>query len=151
MRAAALLLFYFFFASFAEATTLSTSTDPGRTTRPAPVATPATGAPATTSTAPRLHSTTESQVGAPQGQDKASNEPQTTAAPLPSAGGANVRFVQTTYWSCVTQGTYTHCGWHIPILDAGANRVFGRGGGNDRGTLAAGVAGLAGLLLGWLA
>ncbi|KAI2606284.1 uncharacterized protein GGS25DRAFT_523950 [Hypoxylon fragiforme] len=33
-------------------------------------------------------------------------------------GGANVKFVQTTYWSCVTWPSETHCGWHEPILDA---------------------------------
>jgi hypothetical protein len=34
--------------------------------------------------------------------------------------GKTFRFKQTTYFSCVTRGTYSHCGWHRPILEVSA-------------------------------
>lgn len=80
-------------------------------------------------------------------------EPQTeSSVPEPTSmpnfdGGldadVNAGFVQTTYYSCVTRGTYSHCGWHIPILDASAWRP---GQGADvamrAGLVAAAVVGL---------
>ncbi|KAK3934748.1 hypothetical protein QBC46DRAFT_70237 [Diplogelasinospora grovesii] len=47
------------------------------------------------------------------------------------ANGDAIKFVQTTYYSCVTMGTYSHCGWHEPILDAssGTKSAFGRDAG----------------------
>ncbi|KAK1830890.1 hypothetical protein QBC39DRAFT_382903 [Podospora conica] len=33
------------------------------------------------------------------------------------ANGKLFRFRQTTYYSCVTQKTASHCGWHRPILE----------------------------------
>ncbi|KAK8102177.1 hypothetical protein PG984_015323 [Apiospora sp. TS-2023a] len=61
----------------------------------------------------------------------------------------NLKFVQTTYWSCVQWPTTVHCGWHEPILDAsnGAGSP-GRGQeGSRRAAVAGVVAGLIGLLL----
>ncbi|OTA77629.1 hypothetical protein M434DRAFT_44879, partial [Hypoxylon sp. CO27-5] len=49
----------------------------------------------------------------------------------------NAKYVQTTYWSCVTFPLETHCGWHQPILDAGAGRIGCEGSG--RAALRAGV------------
>ncbi|ORY69099.1 uncharacterized protein BCR38DRAFT_406965 [Pseudomassariella vexata] len=37
--------------------------------------------------------------------------------------GLDMKFRQTTYWSCVAWTHTTHCGWHEPILDAGAARI----------------------------
>ncbi|GAP84694.1 hypothetical protein SAMD00023353_1102360 [Rosellinia necatrix] len=34
--------------------------------------------------------------------------------------GGGVKFVQTTYWTCVARPRETHCGWHEPILDTSA-------------------------------
>ncbi|KAK4443079.1 hypothetical protein QBC34DRAFT_214067 [Podospora aff. communis PSN243] len=50
--------------------------------------------------------------------------------------GDTFRYRQTTYYSCVTQGSREHCGWHRPILEVsgagglgeGASWVFGVGG-----------------------
>jgi len=61
-------------------------------------------------------------------------------------GVAAERFRQTTYWGCVTRGTYRHCGWHMPIIDAGAARGAWSSGGGVR---AAGAAGVVGLLV-WM-
>jgi hypothetical protein len=53
---------------------------------------------------------------------------------LESADGESVeRLVQTTYYSCATIGTYTHCGWHEPILDASTNSATGRNVGGSAG------------------
>jgi hypothetical protein len=52
---------------------------------------------------------------------------------------------QTTYYSCVTRRTYTHCGWHIPILSAAAGPGLAAQAGDvavRAGLVAAGVAGL---------
>ncbi len=47
------------------------------------------------------------------------NPPAITSAPeAPDAAELAIKFRQTTYYSCVTLGTYTHCGTHEPILDA---------------------------------
>jgi len=46
-------------------------------------------------------------------------EPTTTSRPG-TPGVPDLKFVQTTYYSCVTIGTYSHCGIHEPILDASA-------------------------------
>jgi hypothetical protein len=47
------------------------------------------------------------------------------------ANGDAIKFVRTTYYSCVTMGTYSHCGWHETILDAssGTKSAFGRDAG----------------------
>ncbi|EPE02647.1 hypothetical protein F503_03996 [Ophiostoma piceae UAMH 11346] len=42
--------------------------------------------------------------------------PPPDATAVTAAKGA--KFVQTTYYSCVTIGPDSHCGWHEPILDA---------------------------------
>ncbi|KAI1400561.1 hypothetical protein F4819DRAFT_365307 [Hypoxylon fuscum] len=60
--------------------------------------------------------------------------------------GGGAKFVQTTYWSCVTFPLETHCGWHEPILDAGAARLGCEGGG--RAAIRAGV--VAGVVAGGL-
>ncbi|KIH91198.1 hypothetical protein SPBR_02100 [Sporothrix brasiliensis 5110] len=69
-------------------------------------------------------------VPAEHAHDLDSEQPPTRAASitLAPAGAAEAteattmkpcgKFVQTTYYSCVTLGTYSHCGWHEPILDA---------------------------------
>ena len=38
------------------------------------------------------------------------------------------KYYQTTYYSCVVSGTYSHCGWHRPIVayQAGAAAAAGR-------------------------
>ncbi len=45
-----------------------------------------------------------------------------TITPAPGVTGpwdeVGLKFIQTTYYSCVTIGTYSHCGLHEPILDA---------------------------------
>jgi len=56
--------------------------------------------------------------------------PVLTPAPrIDSLDFNKARFVQTTYYSCVTRGTYSHCGWHEPILDASStgSRSLGAG------------------------
>ncbi|KAK3326888.1 hypothetical protein B0H66DRAFT_171294 [Apodospora peruviana] len=82
-------------------------------------------------------------------------EPETDRLGL-DANGAAVRFVQTTYYSCVTQGTYSHCGWHIPILDASsaASRIGTKREAGGMGGLAlrvaiaaAGVVAIVGLVV----
>ncbi|KAK9783698.1 hypothetical protein SCAR479_00257 [Seiridium cardinale] len=35
-----------------------------------------------------------------------------------NAADVNVKFKQTTYYTCVTWPSTVHCGWHEPILDA---------------------------------
>ncbi|KAK8024594.1 hypothetical protein PG993_012660 [Apiospora rasikravindrae] len=72
---------------------------------------------------------------------------------LPSANGTynniNLKFVQTTYWSCVQWPTTMHCGWHKPILDA-SNGVASPGRGQEGPQRAVGagvVAGLVGFFL----
>ncbi|KAI1778491.1 hypothetical protein F4818DRAFT_302884 [Hypoxylon cercidicola] len=82
-----------------------------------------------------------------------SNGPQITPSPEFDPPGGNfheigAKFVQTTYWSCVTFPLETHCGWHEPILDAGAGRVRCEGGGQAlRAGIVAGVV-AGGLMLG---
>lgn len=66
------------------------------------------------------------------------------------ANGDAFRFVQTTYYSCVTRGTSAHCGWHRPIVDV----VYGSGAGRGTGAAAraVGIAFLVvvgGMLLVW--
>ncbi|KAK6857332.1 hypothetical protein PG995_007519 [Apiospora arundinis] len=64
-------------------------------------------------------------------------------------GTFHVKFVQTTYWSCVQWPTTMHCGWHEPILDAsnGGGRT-GRGQEGPQRAVGAGlVAGLVGFFL----
>ncbi|KAI5856197.1 hypothetical protein GGS23DRAFT_400266 [Durotheca rogersii] len=78
------------------------------------------------------------------------NAPKVTASPELGPPGANfheigAKFVQTTYWKCVTFSLETHCGWHEPILDAGAGRIGCEGG---RAALRAGV--VAGVVAGGL-
>ncbi|KAI4862618.1 hypothetical protein F4820DRAFT_17765 [Hypoxylon rubiginosum] len=80
-----------------------------------------------------------------------SNSPQITPSPEFDPPGGNfheigAKFVQTTYWSCVTFPLETHCGWHEPILDAGAGRARCEGGG--QAALRAGI--VAGVVAGGL-
>ncbi|KAI1371112.1 hypothetical protein F4677DRAFT_318486 [Hypoxylon crocopeplum] len=80
----------------------------------------------------------------------ASTAPEITPSPEFDPPGGNfheigVKFVQTTYWSCVTFPLETHCGWHEPILDAGAGRAGCEGG---QAALRAGI--LAGVVAGGL-
>ncbi len=75
-------------------------------------------------------------------------EPNMTAAPKPSnsLNDEDIRFIQTTYYSCVTMGTYSHCGLHEPILDAsGASPMASMKGRGGWAVVAACVA--AGVLL----
>lgn len=63
--------------------------------------------------------------------------------------GKTWRFRQTTYYSCVTRGaTYTHCGWHRPLLEAGAGRLGGAGDGMGIAARAGVAAGLVAVVLG---
>lgn len=57
----------------------------------------------------------------------------------------NMKFVQTTYWSCVQWPTTMHCGWHEPILDA-SNGAGSRGRGREGAQRAVGAGLLAGLV-----
>jgi hypothetical protein len=68
--------------------------------------------------------------------------PATTIDELDWSDGIDMNFVQTTYFSCVTRGTYSHCGWHRPILDAGAGRMTAGPGIAVRAGLAAGAVGM---------
>lgn len=43
--------------------------------------------------------------------------------PRPEPNLAEMGYYQTTYYSCATQGTSTHCGWHRPIMVAPANNA----------------------------
>jgi hypothetical protein len=64
--------------------------------------------------------------------DPANHEPVTTAAPgneLDGVDGRQMKFVQTTYFACVTHALSTHCGWHEPILDTSAAAGTSRGEG----------------------
>ncbi|KAK4216930.1 hypothetical protein QBC37DRAFT_416051 [Rhypophila decipiens] len=71
------------------------------------------------------------------------------------ANGNPFRFVQTTYYSCVTRDATAHCGWHRPIV----NIVYGGGGGTsaaaasgritDIAAKAVGIACFVGVLLVW--
>ncbi|CAJ2502170.1 Uu.00g095640.m01.CDS01 [Anthostomella pinea] len=96
---------------------------------------------------------TETRDGLPDGAPDV-QRPQITAFPDEELDlGTNLRdtggqkFVQTTYWSCVTFPRETHCGWHQPILDAGAERMGCHVGRRVvRAGVVAGVVG--GLLLG---
>ncbi|KAI1767130.1 hypothetical protein GGR53DRAFT_483161 [Hypoxylon sp. FL1150] len=77
--------------------------------------------------------------------------PKITPSPEFNLPGGNfhevgAKFVQTTYWSCVTFPLETHCGWHEPILDAGAGRVGCESGG--QAALRAGI--VAGVVAGGL-
>lgn len=46
-----------------------------------------------------------------------------TAEPDPDDHSrADIKYVQTTYYSCVTIGSYSHCGWHMPILESGVQK-----------------------------
>ncbi|KAI2465408.1 hypothetical protein F4781DRAFT_27068 [Annulohypoxylon bovei var. microspora] len=77
--------------------------------------------------------------------------PEITPSPELDPPGGNfhemgAKYVQTTYWSCVTFPLETHCGWHQPILDAGAGRIQCEGSG--RAALRAGV--VAGVVAGGL-
>ncbi|KAI1088738.1 hypothetical protein F5B19DRAFT_407682 [Rostrohypoxylon terebratum] len=78
--------------------------------------------------------------------------PEITPSPEFSPPGGNfheigAKYVQTTYWSCVTFPLETHCGWHQPILDAGAGRI--RCEGSRQAALRAGI--VAGVVAGGLA
>ncbi|KAI1394444.1 uncharacterized protein F4822DRAFT_47768 [Hypoxylon trugodes] len=83
------------------------------------------------------------------------NNPEITPSPELNPPGGNfheigdspIKYVQTTYWSCVEFPLETHCGWHEPILDAGAGGVRCDSGG--RAALRAGV--VAGVVAGGLA
>ncbi|KAK1633964.1 hypothetical protein BDP81DRAFT_408463 [Colletotrichum phormii] len=43
--------------------------------------------------------------------------------PRPEPNLAEMGYYQTTYYSCATRGTSTHCGWHRPIMVAPANNA----------------------------
>ncbi|KAI0853061.1 hypothetical protein F5Y00DRAFT_225259 [Daldinia vernicosa] len=78
-------------------------------------------------------------------------DPEITPSPELPPPGANfheigVKYVQTTYYSCVTFPLETHCGWHEPILDAGASGM--RCEGSGQAALRAGV--VAGIVAGGL-
>ncbi|KAI1211489.1 uncharacterized protein F4807DRAFT_391127 [Annulohypoxylon truncatum] len=78
--------------------------------------------------------------------------PEITPSPELDPPGANfhemgAKYVQTTYWSCVTFPLETHCGWHQPILDAKAGGI--RCDGSGQAALRAGI--VAGVVAGGLA
>ncbi|KAI1081529.1 hypothetical protein F5B20DRAFT_68405 [Whalleya microplaca] len=92
--------------------------------------------------------TVEANIVVPSGTSEADGAAVTASPELDL--GANfheigAKYVQTTYWSCVTFPLETHCGWHEPILDAGAARIGCDGG---RAALRAGVA--AGIVGGFM-
>ncbi|KAK7454979.1 hypothetical protein CaCOL14_006042 [Colletotrichum acutatum] len=58
--------------------------------------------------------------------------------PRPEPNLAEMGYYQTTYYSCATQGTSTHCGWHRPLMVAPANNA-----GTDAGKRNAGIGALA--------
>ncbi|KAI0012590.1 hypothetical protein F4779DRAFT_614315 [Xylariaceae sp. FL0662B] len=130
-------------------TTTTTTIPPFITTVSAPSSHSASG-PATL----RPSATAETNVVVPVSASGA-DDPAITPSPELDLGAANfhgtgmgAKFVQTTYWSCVTFPLETHCGWHEPILDAGAARMVGCDGGRAvlRAGVVAGVVG--GLILG---
>ncbi|KAF4980461.1 hypothetical protein FZEAL_3534 [Fusarium zealandicum] len=61
--------------------------------------------------------------------------PRVTAAPTQEEALASLGWRQTTYYECRTRDGRERCGWHIPVMKAGA---AGRGGGKV-GVVAAGV------------
>ncbi|KAK0755132.1 hypothetical protein B0T18DRAFT_400729 [Schizothecium vesticola] len=67
------------------------------------------------------------------------------------ANGKLFRFRQTTYYSCVTQKTASHCGWHRPILEvSGAAGDDGRGVWGFGAKAAVAVGAAAGVVVvGW--
>jgi len=62
--------------------------------------------------------------------DGQASPPQPNITPAPGAEELAVKYRQTTYYTCVTIGTYTHCGIHEPILDASAG--WSRSGNKHR-------------------
>ncbi|KAI1336664.1 hypothetical protein F5Y15DRAFT_199104 [Xylariaceae sp. FL0016] len=94
---------------------------------------PPTQTQAASSRLPGVMATASASAAAAAGTTDAEVPPasQITASPnvtLPMGGNfheltGGVKFVQTTYYSCVTWPRETHCGWHEPILDAGAGSV----------------------------
>ena len=47
-------------------------------------------------------------------------------------GEGEVPFSQATYYTCVTRGgTYTHCGWHMPVVWVGEAGAGGLRGGRE--------------------
>ncbi|KAI8965224.1 hypothetical protein F5Y11DRAFT_22256 [Daldinia sp. FL1419] len=94
---------------------------------------------------------TSTSISAPASSGAPSG-PEITASPELPPPGANfheigLKYVQTTYYSCVTFPLETHCGWHEPILDAGASGM--RCDGSGQAALRAGV--VAGIVAGGLA
>jgi hypothetical protein len=71
----------------------------------------------------------------PHTEGPAAPEPTPLFGDIDGDDEINAAFVQTTYYSCVTRGTYSHCGWHIPILDA-SNAAPNHGGGAATGIAA---------------
>ena len=61
--------------------------------------------------------------GTPTGSFSSLITPPPDATAVTAATGA--KFVQTTYYSCVTIGPDSHCGWHEPILDASTSDSAG--------------------------
>ncbi len=100
--------------------------------------------------APQWPGPGETDVPASLVEDAKPVNPAITPAPGTAEGtvGVGAKFVQTTYYSCVTMGTYSHCGWHEPILDA-SNTAPSRGRVAMRAVLAAVAASVvSGLVLG---
>ncbi|KAF4873648.1 hypothetical protein CGCSCA1_v007272 [Colletotrichum siamense] len=70
--------------------------------------------------------------------------------PRPEPNLAEMGYYQTTYWSCATRGTSSHCGWHRPIMVAPANAAVNAAAAaapRNFGLGAAAVAGLVGILI----
>ncbi|KAJ0366430.1 hypothetical protein COL26b_011653 [Colletotrichum chrysophilum] len=70
--------------------------------------------------------------------------------PRPEPNLAEMGYYQTTYWSCATRGTSSHCGWHRPIMVAPANAAVNAAAAaapTNFGLGAAAVAGLVGILI----
>ncbi|KAK1717355.1 uncharacterized protein BDZ83DRAFT_634053 [Colletotrichum acutatum] len=92
----------------------------------------------------RLHKKPHNQTSLPS-PSPSTNTPQTTipaeataAAAIAAPNLAEMGYYQTTYYSCATQGTSTHCGWHRPLMVAPANNA-----GTDAGKRNAGIGALA--------
>lgn len=100
---------------------------PSRTTATTTTTTTGTSQTMTTSGAVSPSDVTGGGLAIADDNNPTNHEPMTTAAPGDNepepegvVDGQQMKFVQTTYFACVTRALSTHCGWHEPILDTSA-------------------------------
>lgn len=55
-------------------------------------------------------------------ENPAPYEPRVTAPPEQDAELASMGYYLTTYYECRTRGGNEHCGWHVPVMKAGADK-----------------------------